>query len=168
MATARYPRILKNFQAFINGTGLAGLVDEAELPEVEIKTEEHRAGGMDGSYEVDMGQEAMSMKLTTAEPLPEVITALMAGTRIQLRGSFVRDVDGSRVAVLCEIGGRPKKLSDGSWKAGDKAQHEVEIAVDYYRRVQGGVELFEIDVVNMVRKVGGVDQLAGIRADIGL
>ena len=162
------PRVLKNFNGFVNGIGYAGLIDEAELPEVVLKMEEHRAGGMDAPYEIDMGQEAMSMKMTIAEPAAQIITALATGTRIQLRGSFVRDHDGSRVAVVAEIGARPKKLSPGSWKAGEKAPLEHEFAVDYFRWTQGGVELIEIDVVNMIRRIGGVDQLAGIRSDLGM
>lgn len=162
------PRILKNFSVFVNGQGYSGQCEEAELPDFEIKMEDWRGGGMDGTFEVDMGQEAMNAKLTFAEPLPAVITALMKGTRIQLRGSYVRDLDQSRVAVLVELGARPKKFAPGSWKAGDKGSNEHELAVDYYRWVQGSEELFEIDVVNMIRRVGGVDQLAGIRNDLAL
>jgi len=162
------PRILKNFQGFIDGVGYAGLVDEVELPEVAIKTEEHRAGGMDGNYEVDMGMETMSAKITMAEPRPELLGALMTNKRVQLRGSFVRDTDGSRVSVVVAMGARQKKLTLGSWKAGDKNQNEQEYTLDYFRLVVGGVEILEIDIVNMVRRVRGVDQLAGIRADIGM
>lgn len=162
------PRILKNFNVFVNGTGLAGLCDEAEIPEVKIKSEEHRSGGMDGVFEVDMGMEAMKAKLTFSEPLPEVITALGAGTRIQLRGSYVRDTDQSRVAVIVELQARGSSFGGGTLKAGEKAQTTSEFYVDYYRYNLAGDDLIEIDVVNMVRNIGGVDQLAGIRADIAI
>jgi uncharacterized protein len=42
------------------------------------------------------------------------------------------------------------------------------VSLRYYREVHGGVDVNEIDVVNMVRKVRGVDQLAEHRANIGL
>ncbi len=41
------PKILKNFNAFVDGRGYAGRIDEISLPKLSIKTEEHRAGGMD-------------------------------------------------------------------------------------------------------------------------
>lgn len=162
------PHILKNFNAFVNGTGFAGLCDEATLPEIKIKMDEHRAGGMDASYEIDMGMEAMSAKLNMGEYAADIIKALGAGSRIQLRGSLVRDSDGDRIAVSVEIGGRFKSFMPGNWKAGDKANGEFEMTVDYYRWTQAGEDLIEIDVQNMVRTIGGVDQLAGIRDDIGI
>lgn len=168
MTTARIPRVLKNFNVFINGRGYAGLCDEAELPEIVLKMEEHRAGGMDGSYEIEMGQEAMSAKLTMAEYIPELIAALGNGVRVQLRGALVRDTDNNTVAVVVELGARPKKFGPGSWKAGDKGSAEHEFAVDYFRWNQAGEDLIEVDVVNMIRKVGGVDQLAAQRAALSL
>ena len=41
------PRVLKNMNLFVDGRGYAGRVDEIELPKLTLKTEEHRAGGMD-------------------------------------------------------------------------------------------------------------------------
>lgn len=162
------PRILKNFNLHINGVGFAGLIDEAELPEIKIKMEEHRAGGMDAPYEIDMGQETMSAKLTFAEYLPAVLKALNTGQRITLRGALRRDTDGQVVPVLVELGGRVKSFTPGSWKAGDMAKSEHEVAVDYYRWNQSGEDLFEIDVVNMIRIIGGIDQLAAERAALAL
>jgi len=162
------PHVLKNWNCFINGVGYAGLCDEAELPEIALKMEEHRAGGMDGAFEIDMGQEVMSSKLTFATYPPEVLAALARGVRIQLRGVLKRDTDNSVIPVIVEIGGRPKKWTPGSWKAGDKATSEHEIAVDYFRWNQAGVDLMEVDVVNMKRVIGGVDQLADERAILSI
>jgi len=40
------PKILKNFNVFVDGRGYAGKIDEITLPKLTIKTEEYRAGGM--------------------------------------------------------------------------------------------------------------------------
>lgn len=166
------PRILKNFKVFVNGRGYAGLVEEIELPEINLKTEEYRAGGMDGVAEIDMGMEAMTAKLTISDPTPELLRLVANANsntaRILCRGSFVRDSDSSRIPVSVELGGGFKKLSMGTWKAGDVAKHEYECRINYYRLNVGGNDEIEIDVENMVRMIGGVDQLAGIRADIGM
>jgi hypothetical protein len=42
------------------------------------------------------------------------------------------------------------------------------VAAHYYKLTVGDEELVEIDAVNLVRKVGGVDQMAEIRAAIGV
>jgi hypothetical protein len=166
------PRILKNFTTFVNGRGKAGVVEELELPEIDFKQDAFRAGGMDAETEVDMGQGAMSAKFTFLDPDPRdlALVGLTTGNSVRTtsRGAFVRDSDGETVAVVCELGGKFKKLSMGNWKAGEKANQVYEMAVNYYRLNVGGVDVIEIDVLNMRRIIGGVDQLAGIRADIGI
>lgn len=161
------PSVLKNWNVFIDGLGYAGLCDEAELPEVKFKTEEHRGGGMDAPYEIEMGQEVMTAKLTFSEYPADVIRNLNNGRRIQLRGALVNDQTGQTTAVLAEIGGRTKGFMAGTWKAGDMNKPEFEVSVDYFRWNQGGADLFVIDVINMIRVVGGVDQLAAQRAALG-
>ena len=37
------PKILKNFNVFVDGRGYAGKIDEITLPKLTIKTEEYRA-----------------------------------------------------------------------------------------------------------------------------
>lgn len=162
------PRVLKNFNLFINGTGYAGLCDEAEMPDLKIKTENHRGGGMDSDYEIDMGMDAMTVKLTLGEYAESVISAFGSGNRIQLRGSIVRDSDGTHTPIICEIQGRQKTLNFGKWKAGDKTQPAHEFTVDYFRWNQGGSDLIVIDVINMIRLINGVDQLANIRSDLAM
>lgn len=166
------PRILKNFNTFVNGRGKAGVVEELELPDIDFKQDSFRAGGMDAETEIDMGQGAMSAKFTFCDPDPAdlKLVGLTTGNSVRTtsRGSFVRDSDGERVAVVCELGGKFKKLNMGSWKSGEKAAMSYEMAVNYYRLNVGGEDVIEIDVLNMKRVIGGVDQLAGIRSDIGI
>lgn len=166
------PRILKNFNAFVNGRGMAGVIEELELPEIVQKMEGFRAGGMDAETEIDMGMEAMTAKYTFADPDPQnfKLVGLITGNpaRVIARGSFVRDSDGARIAVVAEMGGKFKKLGLGTWKSGEKASNEFEHALNYFRLNVGGEDVIEIDVLNMKRVIGGVDQLAGVRADIGL
>jgi P2 family phage contractile tail tube protein len=167
-----HPRILKNFNLFIMGRGNAGRVDELELPEISVKTDDHRAGGMDMETEVDMGLEKLAAKFKISDPDAEILKLVgLTGSnsaRLTARGSFVRDTDRARVAVVAEFVGRIKKGSFGTWKSGDKSGQEYEMSCNYYRLTIGDEEIYEIDNENMIRRIGGVDQLAGIRADIGL
>lgn len=164
------PRVLRNFNLFVNGIGYAGRVTEAELPEFSVKTEEHRGGGMDAPAEIDLGMEGMTAKLTFAEYVAEIFKLFgkMDGNavRIQLRGALQRDGEVAK-ALIVELGGGFKKNGMGSWKAGDMASNEVEMSLRYVKVTLDKDELIEIDVDNMIRKIGGVDELESIRAAIG-
>jgi len=165
------PRVLRNFNLFVNGIGYAGRVTEAELPELSVKTEEHRGGGMDGVAEIDLGMEALGAKLTFAEYVPDILKSFGKldgnAVRIQLRGALQRDGEPA-IACIVDLHGGFKKNGMGSWKAGDLATNEVEMSVRYYKLSIGGEDLIEVDVDNMRRVIGGVDELASIRAAIGL
>lgn len=165
------PRVLRNYNCYLNGVSFAGRVDEVELPELSVKTEEHRGGGMDGTAELDMGMEAMTAKITLAEHIAEAIKTFgrMDGnaTRLQFRGAVQRDGERA-IPLVVDMHGGMKKLGMGSWKAGDKATVEEEMSIRYYKLTLGNEELVEIDVDNMIRKIGGVDELESIRAAIGL
>ena len=60
------------------------------------------------------------------------------------------------------------EIEASAWKPGDKSTLTLQVAAHYYKLTVGDEELVEIDAVNLVRKVGGVDQMAEIRAAIGV
>ena len=68
----KMPKVLKNMNLFIDGRGYAGRVDEIELPKLALKTEEHRAGGMDVPLEIDLGMEKLEATLTLSDYDPEL------------------------------------------------------------------------------------------------
>ena len=45
------PKILKNFNVFVDGLGYAGRVEEITLPKLTIKTEEYQGAGMSAPVE---------------------------------------------------------------------------------------------------------------------
>lgn len=165
------PRVLRNFNAFVNGVGYAGRISEAELPELSVKTDEYRGGGQDIGAEIDLGMEPMSATLKFGEYIADVLKTFgkMDGlaTRITLKGAIQRDGE-TAVPVVAELHGGVKKSSLGSWKPGEGAEHEMEMSVRYYKLTIANDLIYEIDVDNMVRNIGGTDELASIRAAIGL
>jgi len=166
------PRVLKNFNVFVNGRSHAGVAEEITLPEVKLKTEDYRAGGMDAPTELDMGMDALTSKFSFTDPDPDslALVGLAAGNsaRVVAKGAFRRDSDNATVSVTAEMVGRIKSVSHGNWKSGDKNANEFEMGVNYYRLTVGGRTVFEIDVENMVRIIDGSDQLAAIRNAIGI
>ncbi len=166
-----FPQILKNFNAFVDGRGYAGRTEELTLPKLTTKTEEFRAGGMDGSTELDMGLEKMEASLTLSEYSRDVLSlwGIIVGGAVSFvfRGAVQAQGQDAQ-PVVAAIRGKIKEFDPGNWKAGDKAVAKISIAVDYYKLTINGVDVIEIDVENMVRIVGGVDQTASLRAALGI
>ena len=61
------PKILKNFNVYVDGRGYAGRLDEITLPKLAIKTEEYQGAGMSAPIDIDMGMEKLEMDLTFSE-----------------------------------------------------------------------------------------------------
>ena len=61
-----------------------------------------------------------------------------------------------------------KEVDLGDWKAGDPAEIKHAIAVAYYKLEIDGRVMYEIDMVAGVQVIDGKDQLADIRAALGL
>lgn len=94
------PKILKNFNLFVDGRGHAGRVEEIMLPKLMIKTEEYQLGGLDTPVQVDMGMDKLECELTLTEYDTHVIKlfgiAESSVLPIALRG-------GSLVAAVTDL-----------------------------------------------------------------
>ena len=88
-------------------------------------------------------------------------------TQITLRGAIQAQGSVAR-PVIVNLAGGCKEIEASAWKPGDKSTLTLQVAAHYYKLTVADEELVEIDAVNLVRKVGGVDQMAEIRAAIGV
>ena len=164
------PKILKNFNLFVDGRGYAGRAEEVSPPKLTIKTEELRAGGMDAPAAIDMGMEKLEAGFNLVEYDPAVLTqfGLVSGNGVQLtlRGALVDDTTTTPM-VIC-LRGMFTEVDMGKFKAGDKATMQCNVACRYYKLEIDNKTIVEIDVDNMTRIIDGVDKLAEIRAALGL
>ncbi|NSX83964.1 phage major tail tube protein, partial [Wolbachia endosymbiont of Atemnus politus] len=123
------PKILKNFNVFVDGKGYAGKIDEITLPKLTIKTEEYRAGGMDIPVSIDMGMEKLEADFTFAEYDSELfrLFGLIDGNSVSLtlRGGLQgNEVEG----VIINLRGIFRELDFGNWKPSEKATLKCTIA----------------------------------------
>ncbi len=169
---AQYPKILKNFTAYVDGIGYAGRIEEVELPKLAVKTEEYQGGGMAAPVEIDMGtMDKLEATLTFAEYDPDLYKQWgLIGKEIgmTLRGAIQQPGPAAATPYVVELRGKFRELDSGSWKAGEKAQLKATIAARYYKLSIDGTAVIEIDPVNMKRVVGDTDQLADQRQALGL
>ena len=163
--------ILKNMALFVDGRGYAGNVEELTLPKLTMKTEEFRGGDMDAPIEVEMGMEKLECEFTLTRFDKEALKLFgLAPGRVMpltVRGAVVSD-NGTQTPVIVNLQGSIREMDPGNWKPGEKATLKFAIALRYYKLSHGGEVIHEIDIPNMVRVVGGVDQLSEIRNALGV
>lgn len=161
---------LRNFTLFFDGQGYAGKVEDYTPPVLATKTEEFRGGGMDAPIDIDLGQEIMKVSWKLLEYSEAALTTwgLTVGSRKNLtfRGSLMTAngaipiIDNLRVAV--------RKVDEGTLSSGQKSSISYEATVLSLKRQMNGKTLWDIDVENHVRIIGGVDQLAKEREHLGI
>ena len=162
-----YPTKIKNFNAFVDGISYMGRVTEGSLPEIKIKTEEHRGAGMDSTVDIDMGQERMELSLTLADWPPEIFRMIGTRKRIVLRPVAKGQADGVVGYVATAVGLLLSQDAGNSLKPGNDAPMKLMMSPDIYKFEHEGETLIDIDVNAGRRIIGGVDQLAGMRAAMG-
>jgi hypothetical protein len=164
-------QVLKNMNLFVDGRGYAGDVQEMTPPTLTVQTEEFRGGGMDAPANLDMGMEALECSFTLTKYDKEVLKqfGLAQGNVMPLtmRGHLESD-DGSSEAIVINLRGKITTLEPGTWTPGDKATLQATVSLRYYKYTQGGEIVHEIDIPGMKRIIGGVDQLADMRANLGV
>ncbi len=169
MATAS--NILKNFNVFIDGRGYAGVAEEMQLPTLGLATEDFRAGGMDGTIKIEMGQEAMECTITLSgyDLATLGLWGIGEGNNVPItaRGAL-ESLDGTVTPIVVNLSGTIRSLEPGGWKAGEKSTLQLTIDVRSYKYTQNGQAIHDIDLINMVRIVNGKDRLAAQRSALGI
>jgi uncharacterized protein len=164
------PKILKNFNLFIDGRGYVGKAEEVNPPKLNIKTEEFRAGGMDSPAMIDMGVEKLEGSFTLLEYDKDVLKqfGLVTGNAVSvtLRGAMQDDTTVS--PIIIKLRGMYTEMDMGKFAAGEKGTLQCTIACRYYSLEIDGEKLIEIDIDNMTRVIGGQDKLVDVRKALGI
>ncbi|RWC28170.1 MAG: phage major tail tube protein [Mesorhizobium sp.] len=166
--TAALPRQLKAFNLYFDGDSYAGRCDSITLPAITLLMEEHRAGGMDAPKKLELGMEAMTASIILSDYDPRIIS-LIGVDNVPLTARGALQAQGKNAeAVVVNMRGMLAVTEFSEWKPGTKSTKTLTYELDYFRYRQADVEYMEIDIINMVRRIGGVDQLATQRNAIGL
>ena len=165
-------QIRKNFSLYVDGFGFAGNVDEYTPPVLASQVEDYRAGGMDTSVAVEMGQEKMEASFKISSISPEVLRlwGVAPGTTVPLivRGAL-EDIGTNEITV--EKFTQRGTIRSVEWDAitpGAKAGLTFTMDVREFQYELNGSVIHDIDVLNMKRIVNGVDRLEQLRAAIGI
>ncbi|TNI53354.1 phage major tail tube protein [Aeromonas dhakensis] len=168
------PRKLKHLNMFLDGGNWIGVAEDFTPAKLSQKFEAYRGGGMIGVANIHMGLDDGGLDTSftfgglEADLVKRMGTPKIDGVALRFSGSVQRDDTSEVVAVEIVQRGRFKELDRGTLKSGDNSQSKVSMVNTYYKETMGGVVLCEIDLINMIWIVDGVDLMAEHRKAIGL
>ncbi|WP_447878441.1 phage major tail tube protein [Serratia fonticola] len=168
------PKKLKYLNIYNAGSNFRGVAESMTLPKLTRKLENYRGGGMNGSAPIDLGldDDALSMEWTLGGldlmTLGQLGDPIVDNTMLRFVGSFEDDSTGEVSAVEVVLRGRHKELDLGEYKQGENSQTKISTQCTYYKMTIDGQDWVEIDVINFVEIIGGVDRLAKHRTILGL
>lgn len=166
---------LQEANVYLNGSSLLGQTEEVKLPDVSIKMSDHKALGMVAALELFGGIDKMVAEFKWNSYFADAMTAQanpFQAVDVQVRSSL-RTFDGgggitSEVPVVIYLKGTFNQAPTGNWKQHDPVEIGSKMSVKYMRQVIDGREILEIDVMNNIYKVDGVDLLETYRSNLGI
>ncbi len=163
-----FPKYIRNFNAFVDGVSYFGKAATGKLPDVKIQTAAHRGAGMDGPVGIDMGTEGMTAELSFAEWDPVILKKIGTQQRLVFRPAARGEDSFDATPIIATISGLITTQELPELKPGENSVLKMSVDVRYYKLEIDGAQIWEIDLVNGKRVIGGTDQLASIRQAMGL
>lgn len=165
------PAILKNFAVFIDGFGQFGVASEVEVPKIIEKTEDLDNGGLGGTIKVPMKYlDVLEFNITFSSLVPFILKqafpADVSGTPLTLRAAD-QDADGKVNPIVMSVFGAFREVELGNVQVSKILGTKQKFFATSLKLTKGGDEIYDIDVVSMMWKVGGKDLMAEIRQAIG-
>lgn len=164
---------LTNMNVYIDGANFLGRAGELTLPNIKDVMAEHKGLGMFGKTQVPSGIDTMEATIKWVAPSKEAMRAFAdprVAPTLQFRGSLETHNGGglaSEVPVVIDLVGRRMERNLGSAKKNEAVEPETKLTLTYFKLTVDGEEIEEIDVLENIYKVDGVDILATYRRNIG-
>ena len=168
------PRKLKNLNLFNDGNSYLGLVKSLTLPSLGRKMEGYRGGGMNGPVKADLGMSDDGIQFEWKTGGLDLISLRQFGAvnassvALRFSGSYQQDDTGEVSNVEVVVRGRHETIEMGDAQPGEDTEHSMTTTCSYYKLTVDGEEIIEIDLLNFVEKVNGVDMLDKHRTGMGI
>lgn len=168
------PELINNYNLYNKGSQWVGVTGDVELPPLESLTETMEGAGMLGEVDVSavghfssgqlkipmvtVNKDAMNA-INFAEPLELQLRASKQSANTTTAGT---DFTPLRIVIR----GMGKTVEPGKITKGKKMDTSIEIEYTYLKVEDDSTTILELDKLNNVFVVNGVDQLATIRSQI--
>ena len=168
------PRKLKNMNLFNEGYNYLGEAKSVTLPSLGRKMESYRGGGMNGPVKVDFGMSDDGIQLEwtlgglDVTVLKQFGITNASGVMLRFAGAFQQDDTATDTSVEIVVRGRHETIEMGDAAPGEDTEHKITTPCTYYKLTVDGEVVIEIDLLNFIEKVGGVDRLEGQRKALGI
>ncbi|WP_313552360.1 phage major tail tube protein [Pseudomonas sp.] len=168
------PHKLKNVNFFNEGYNYLGQSKTVTLPTLGRKMESYRGGGMNGPVKVDFGMSDDGLQLEWTlggldlTVLKQFGVTNASGVMLRFAGSFQQDDTDTTTSVEIVVRGRHETIEMGDAAPGEDTEHKITTTCTYYKLAVDGEVVIEIDLLNFIEKVGGVDRLEGQRKALGM
>ncbi len=165
--------MLRRWAMWVDGVGKAGNATSYTPPVINVRTTDFESGDMDMPVPIDDGMDPLeaSFSIAGVDPATLVLFGFRSGGSLRVSARTTYDNRQGESKELVEtLGGMITSIDRGEQGTGsqrDRAQAHT-MKLDYYKVEFDGQTLIEIDPINGIRSLGGTDQLAGIKAAMGL
>lgn len=162
-----------NANIYLNGKNLLGRAAEVKLPEISAAMKEHSVLGLVGKYELPAGFEKMEGEIIWNSFYPDVLQMqgdIFSAWSLQCRSSregFNSQGRYEQAALVTFLTVHFKGTPLGEFKQHENVSLTSKFACSYVKQVVNGQEVFELDVLANIYRVGGRDLLSQYRANIG-
>jgi P2 family phage contractile tail tube protein len=159
---------------YIGDESLHGQASEVTCPDIAAVMNEYKALGMVGSVELFNGFDKMEATIKWTYPenaIKKACADFLNPVELMVRSSkavFQGSAQTGEIPVVIYLTGLPKKHQGGSFKPKEDTELESVFAITYYTEEVDGEEIVELDVLNNIYKVDGVDLLAERRQNLGI
>ena len=168
------PRKLKNMNLFNDGSSYLAVAKSVTLPALGRKMEAYRGGGMNGPVKADLGfsDDGIQLEWKTGGldliSLRQFATIKASGVLLRFTGFFQQDDTEEMSAVEIVVRGRHETIEMGDAQPGEDTEHAMTTTCSYYKLIVDGEVIIEIDLLNFVEMVDGVDMLEDQRKALGI
>ena len=168
------PRKLKNMNLFNDGNSYLAVAKSVTLPALGRKMESYRGGGMNGPVKADLGFSDDGIQLEWKTGGLDLISLRQfgmvkaSGVLLRFTGAFQQDDTEEMSSVEVVVRGRHETIEMGDAQPGEDTEHAMTTTCSYYKLIVDGEVIIEIDLLNFVEMVDGVDMLEGQRKALGI
>ena len=162
------------YNVYLDGNKLVGISDEVTLPDFEALTETLSGAGILGEIDEPLlghfKASEMEIPFRTLNEYMFRLASMSKALNLTLRASTqtidTGNINTGAMPSRIVIKGKNKALTGGKLKQGEGTGSSIKVEITYIMIEVNKVKKFELDKLNFVYKVNGVDLLSAIRKQV--
>jgi len=162
------------YNVYLDGKKLVGISDEVTLPDFEALTETLSGAGILGEIDEPLlghfKASEMEIPFRTLNEYMFRLASMSKALNLTLRASTqtidTGNINTGAMPSRIVIKGKNKALTGGKLKQGEGTGSSIKVEITYIMIEVNKVKKFELDKLNFVYKVNGVDLLSAIRKQV--